>query len=243
MENDNINEEKQEKEKLIDGKKLLLFLGLFLFHEIISALLAARFLKFFCTNILHNYYDGLLQANVLLYNILASLFCAAFLICIYYKYLKEKFIDFKNNFGRYLGISIKNWIIGLVIMIVSNLVISSIVGLGTAENEAAVQNMITSNKILALFLTSILAPFIEEIIYRKGIFDVVKIKKYYPIISGLVFGGIHVIGSSTLAQYLYIIPYGALGYFFAKSYVETDNVYTSITSHFLHNLMCTLLSF
>ena len=128
-------------------------------------------------------------------------------------------------------------------MIITNLIIINITGMDSAENEASVQALIQSNKLFAILLTSLFAPIVEEIIYRKGVFDMVKNKKYYALISGIIFGLIHVIGSETLSGYLYIVPYGALGYFFAKSYEETDNIYTSILSHFIHNFICTLISF
>ena len=51
----------------------------------------------------------------------------------------------------------------------------------------------------------------------------------------LLFGGMHLLSASSLKELLFIIPYGSLGFFFAKAYYETDNIYTSIIMHIFHN--------
>jgi len=38
-------------------------------------------------------------------------------------------------------------------------------------------------------------------------------------------------------EILFIIPYGSLGFFFAKAYYDTNNIYTSYLAHFFHNLL------
>ena len=43
-------------------------------------------------------------------------------------------------------------------------------------------------------------------------------------------------------DFLYIIPYGALGAAFAYINVKTDNVYSSILVHFVHNSILTIFS-
>ena len=62
------------------------------------------------------------------------------------------------------------------------------------------------------------------------------------ITSGLLFGLVHVIGADNPLEYLLIIPYGALGMMFAKTINETDNVYSTILLHMLHNGCLTLLA-
>lgn len=85
-------------------------------------------------------------------------------------------------------------------------------------------------------MTSILAPFIEELIFRKAFKDAIKSKWLFVLTSGIVFGCLHVVGSiSSLYEILYIIPYSSLGIAFALAYHETDNIFSSIFLHFLHN--------
>ena len=162
-------------------------------------------------------------------------------ILLYHKYLKEKLINFKKNVKEYLEISFKNWLIGFLIMIISNLIITSFIK-GLGQNEAGVQNLIQKVPIIAFFITTLFAPFIEEMIFRKCLQDCFNNKYLYMIISGILFGLVHVIGADNTLEYLLIIPYGALGFMFAKTINETDNIYSTILLHMFHNGCLTLLA-
>ena len=118
-----------------------------------------------------------------------------------------------------------------------------------ANNEDAVRNMIDLAPLYMLFSVSIYAPFVEELIFRKSIKDSVlgfgnnKILKYlYILISGLIFSSLHVIGmTNSYLDYLYIIPYFGLGAAFATLYYKTDNIFSSISMHSLHNTVAIIL--
>lgn len=161
-------------------------------------------------------------------------------ILLYKKYLKEKWFDFKKNFKKYFEISFRNWFVGFLIMIVSNVIINSLVK-GLGQNESNVQELIMNAPFLAFILTTIGAPFIEEMIFRKSLQDCFNNKVIYMVMSGFLFGLIHVMGTDNLYEYLLIIPYGALGFMFAKTINETDNIYSTIIIHMLHNGVLTLL--
>ena len=114
---------------------------------------------------------------------------------------------------------------------------------GGANNEQAVQSLLSSLPAIMAIDICLLAPFNEEIAFRKTIKDVFKNKWIFVILSFLLFGGAHVISSAkTLTDYLYIIPYGALGGSFAYAFYETDTIFTSMTMHFIHNTILVLLS-
>ena len=162
-------------------------------------------------------------------------------IILYRQYLKEKWIDFKRNFKDYFEISFKNWLLGFLIMIISNIIINSFVK-GLGQNESNVQTLIQKTPVIAFFITTLLAPFIEEMVFRKSLQDAFNNKFLYMIASGLIFGFIHVMGSNNAYEYLLIIPYGALGFMFAKTLNETDNIYSTILLHMMHNGVLTLLS-
>ena len=158
-----------------------------------------------------------------------------------HKYLKEKWIDFKNNFKKYTKISFKNWFAGFIIMFISNIIINIFIP-GIGENESAVQTIIKQMPVIAFILTTILAPFVEEMVFRKYIKNCINSKILYMIISGLIFGFIHTSISTNTLELLLIIPYGSLGFMFAKTVYETDNIYTSIMMHMFHNGILTLLA-
>ena len=64
----------------------------------------------------------------------------------------------------------------------------------------------------------------------------------FILVSGIFFGYMHVAGSTSLTQWLYIIPYSSLGISFAIMYNKTNTVFTSITIHSIHNTILTILS-
>ena len=168
-----------------------------------------------------------------------------FFILYYSKYLKDKWLDFRKKFKKYAKISFKDWFTGFLIMYLSNMIIMRIIGT-TGQNEETVQALISNVPFIAFILTTVLAPFTEEMIFRKCLqdcFNEKKISKYlFMIISGLIFGLVHVLGASNSLEYLLIIPYGALGFMFAHTLLVTDNIYNTIMVHMFHNGVLTLLS-
>ena len=102
-----------------------------------------------------------------------------------------------------------------------------------------------------IFSTVIYAPFVEEIIFRKNIYDCVtafgsnKTTKWlYVMISGFIFAALHVSGTvKSNLDYLYIIPYLSLGITFSLLYVKSDNVFSTISIHAFHNLVAVILYF
>ena len=158
-----------------------------------------------------------------------------------FKYLKEKWIDFIKNFKKYSLITFKNWFMGFLIMIISNVIISYFIK-GIGQNESTVQSLIAKVPVIAFVLTTICAPIVEEMVFRKYLKDCVDRKVLYMILSGLIFGFIHTQIDVNILELLLIIPYGALGFMFAKTINETDNIYPTIMVHMFHNGVLTLLA-
>ena len=211
-------------------KNALLFLALslgFLIFEIVFYLIGIDFETItFKTSIILTY--------------IKYIFFIILLFLIYRKYLIKKLKDFKKHFIKYFDISFKYWVTGLVVMYISNIIIMSLIG-SVGENEEAVQTIITTFPLAAFFMTTFFAPIIEELIFRKSLQDAIPIKKFFPLISGLIFGYIHVMGASNALEYLLIIPYGSLGYAFGYNLNKTDNIYCTIMMHMIHNGVLTLL--
>ena len=220
--------------KLLNNKflnKILLCFGLiigYLLFEIIYLFIGIDF-------------DNLTTNGYLILSIIKYLFFMILLIVIYRKYLKEKWQDFRANFRKYLSISFKDWFTGLLIMLFSNMIINQFIQ-GLGENEQAVQELISFTPIAAFFMTTFFAPFNEEMIFRKSLQDVTKNKYIFMILSGLIFGLVHVIGASNPYEYLLIISYGALGFMFAHTLNETDNIFCTIMMHMFHNGLLTILA-
>lgn len=182
-------------------------------------------------------------SNSIILSTFSNICLLIILIIIYRRELIKEFKLFKKNLLENLDTGIKYWLIGLLVMMISNIIITYILGLNQAQNEQAVQKMINKMPIMMLITAGFIAPITEEITFRKTFKNIFLNKYLFIILSGLVFGSMHVITSySNPLELLYIIPYGSLGMTFATMYYKTDTIYTSISMHMLHNTILTLVS-
>ena len=173
----------------------------------------------------------------------ADIILAIILFLLYFKELKQEFKIYKDKFAYNFDVGLKYWFFGVLIMVCSNVLIAILTPLNNSTNETAVQAMIQVSPWLMLLTAGIIAPFVEEITFRKAFRNLFKNKWVFAISSGLVFGLLHVISSfSSPFEFLYIIPYGILGFYFALSYDKTNTVFTSIVMHMIHNTVLILLS-
>ena len=163
---------------------------------------------------------------------------------LYRRDLKKEFQKFRRNFIECMDTGFLCWMIGLAVMMVTNVMINIVFKAGGANNEKLVQSMIHALPWLMIINAGFLAPFNEEIVFRKTIKDVFgKYQWLFVGISFLLFGGAHVIEVAKVwTDYLYIIPYGALGASFAFAYYKTDTIFTSMVYHMIHNTALILLS-
>ena len=91
--------------------------------------------------------------------------------------------------------------------------------------------MITHSIIIVL-----IAPFLEEIVFRLSFNKMTKNPKLYAIITGVIFGTAHVISSlSNPLMILLTIPYSAMGIALGYAYKKTDTIFSSLAMHMLHN--------
>lgn len=187
--------------------------------------------------------------------ILYTLFCDIGYMIILFLLYKDKLIkDFKEyfkNFSVNFEGSFKYYFIGVLIMMATNMIIAIFFSGATANNEEAVRSLIDTAPLYMLFSVSIYAPFVEEIIFRHSIKDSImcygnnKLTRYlYIFISGFIFALMHILGQTTsYLDYLYIIPYMSLGIAFSVLYSKTDNIFSSISMHALHNTFTIVLYF
>lgn len=168
---------------------------------------------------------------------------ALILIFMYYDDLKKGFYKAKENFNAFFDFNLKIWIVGFIGMMASNLLINVFAPSAVAGNENAVQGMIDISPFIMLFTAGIIAPIVEELTFRKSLQDIIKNKTVFIIVSGIVFGLLHVVFAyESMIDFLYVIPYSCLGISFAVMVSKTDNICSSIFMHFLHNSGIILLS-
>lgn len=165
------------------------------------------------------------------------------LFFMYKKEIKKEFIDFKNNFGKYSDIALKYWILGFIAMFFSNIIITNMAPVKIAPNEQGIQEIIGAIPFISIIVIGFIAPFSEEIIFRKSFKDAIKTKWVFIFISGIVFGLLHVISQiNSIYDFLYVIPYSSLGIAFSIIYYKSNNIFSSIFAHSLHNTILVLIN-
>lgn len=176
------------------------------------------------------------------YLTISNLVLLTIYILIYRKTLIKDAKKFFKNFGDNLTTGIKYWLIGFIIMVASNLLITFILNKEIAGNEQDLRNFIDLFPLFMLFNTIIYAPITEELTFRKSIKDAFNNKWLFVIISGSIFGLLHILSYiTTWTDLIYLIPYGSLGIAFALLYYKTDNIFSTITMHAMHNFLAVIV--
>jgi membrane protease YdiL (CAAX protease family) len=177
--------------------------------------------------------------------VIADLMFIALLVFIFYKDLKVEFktyfSDFKNKFKN----SFKIYILGYMGMLFFNVLIA-IVLKDISSNESQVRELLYNNTVLTLFSIAIIAPLSEELVFRKSLAPLFKNKWIYVVISGLLFGGAHLLtnllnDAFSLKDLMYILPYGCLGASFALMDYNSKSTFSSIVIHSMHNTITGIL--
>jgi len=169
----------------------------------------------------------------------SSILVMILFIFFYKKDFKEDLKKYNKNDKEIFFDTLKLWAFGLLIMIVSNSIINTLTN-GIANNESINRQVVDKYALYAFPTMVITAPIIEEIIFRLSVRKAINNKYLFPILSAILFGLVHVIGTSGL-ELLYIIPYGALGFMFAYIYQKHDTIIAPISAHIIHNLVCAIL--
>ena len=171
-----------------------------------------------------------------IYLISYELFMISIICLILHDELKCAIEDIKKNHKQYFKTYFKYWLLALVIMFASNIIINMIAGGEIAGNEEAVRALFFKAPVYVFISAVFLAPVLEEMIFRQSIRNMFSNDLLFIIISGLVFGGLHVIGNiNHWYDLLYLIPYCTPGFVLAYIMSKTNNVLVSTGIHFLHN--------
>ena len=221
------------------GKRLKSFcigiIAFLLYFEGVPLLLNTFFKNFFRSK-------NAIVSNVSL--VLGELCIFLVLFIIFRKKIINDIKNFKKDSKKNLDTGFKYYFVGLLVMIASNIILSLVLG-NIAANESANREYLKMYPFYSIVAMIFIGPIVEEIVFRLGFRDTFKNWLPYAIFSALFFGGLHVYtaydGMTLLEilknweQMLYVVPYGALGFAFAKTYYDTNNICTSMIIHMLHN--------
>ena len=180
------------------------------------------------------------MSNTILMTSISSILTLLVLILIFNKTLTKDFYDFKKNWKKYIKVAVKCWAIGLGIMMFSNLIINYFImgGNTIAGNEEKVREFILKYPVYAIISACIFAPICEEITFRLNFKPLFKHIIPFALTTAFIFGGLHVLTDfSNFKDLFYLIPYGALGFAFGYTYFKTNNIFSTMCMHFIHNTL------
>lgn len=209
------------------NKNVLLGLLIFISYLIFS---------FFGSDILNifgiNKYPTVIKLIIVL---IYDLFILFSLVCVYLKNIRKDFKDFLTNLKYYLNNYLKYWFLNLGLMMITSSIISMITKIDNSTNQEYVVKILENFPIYALLSTVIIAPLTEELIFRLNFRKIFKTDILFIIISGLVFGIMHLSVASSFLELIYIIPYSIPGFIFAYTLKKSNNIFVPIFLHLLHN--------
>ena len=182
-----------------------------------------------------------LQKNI--YLISTGVIYLLFVLFIYRKELKDDFIKLKGNYLNDLSKFIPIYVFGVLLMAISNMIVFKFTNMNLSGNEVNVRNYIKLYPIYMIFSTVIYAPVVEEITFRKTIRNIVNNKYIFIILSGLIFGLVHLSSPYALNDYLMTIPYILMGMVLSYIFYKSDNIFVSISLHSLHNFILLIIQF
>ena len=185
--------------------------------------------------LLHINYAELPSYIQIIYSLSVELLMISIIFLIFDKEFKAAWQDVKKNHLTYFNQNLKYYIIGVVVMMASNMLIN-LLGGGMSTNETTIRNEFNFYPIYTFISAVILAPLLEETVFRLGFRSLIQNDFLFITISSLVFGGLHLIGTPINELFpLYLLSYCSCGISFAYMLKKTNNIFVSIGFHFMHN--------
>ena len=213
-----IEDEKPSKKDVFKSMFLILFFMIIMF-------LLPKF----------NFFDKI--PNIIVY---ISLFVT--ILIINFNYYKKDFKVFIKNINTYLPFILKRYAIMLGIMVLVAIPITYLNSGKVSSNQEILNSMFTKTPLLTSLLSCIYAPFVEESIFRLNISKIINNKIIFILFSGILFGALHVIDKYTnIYDLLYIFSYSTLGICLAKAYKDTNNIFVSMSMHFIQNTLASIV--
>ena len=177
------------------------------------------------------------------YTILVEILTILFIFLLFKKEIVHMWKDFYENRDKYFKKYFKYWFLILILMAFSNGIITLINKAEISNNQEAINDMFKRLPIYTYILSVFLAPIIEELVFRFCFMKIFNNKYLYIILSGVIFGLFHIIGSFESAyDFLFLVPYSIPGLIFAYILYDSKNIFNTIWLHFVHNGISMLAS-
>lgn len=137
------------------------------------------------------------------------------------------------------GVAI-GWILLWASSVIANLILMMLTQSEEAsQNQQIIELLMQVHPIFMVITTVIFAPLVEEVVFRLTIMKGFVGKPWIGIaLSSFIFGMIHVISAG---DFIYCIPYVAMGLALGYTYHKHQNIWYSIGVHLFQNLFSSLV--
>ncbi len=167
-------------------------------------------------------------------------------------FLYKVFLSDLSRFSKKAKLIISIIVVGYLYMILGNIIgktITSLIRLITntkdsiSVNQFAINKMLRSSYAPLMIIPVVLfAPIVEELVFRKSFFAIIKNDKIALVVSSLLFGLIHVIGETGVDFIVNLISYSIPGVMLGLFYIKNDkNILAPMIAHAVSNLISVLL--
>ena len=228
---------------------IIAYINFFSYKNMLKLILGENMKKGFLNVLLYLLFPGIFISmfhNIMNSNFAYSLFTILpyMILSIYYFIIyKKDFIYYLKNFKlKYIKWILIIWIIGFILMMLSNYIINyKILPNNISGNEELNRTLLFNHKFTYTLLLSIIIPFLEEISFRLEFKKNIKNKYVFLILTSLLFASMHLFTTTKVIELIYVIPYIILGFTFSFIYYKTDNVFSSIIAHIIHNTLIVIM--
>lgn len=170
------------------------------------------------------------------------------LVIVGWNYLTEDFSEYKNNQKPRI---IQSLLFGLLFTGVVYLVDLLVSKVGTSNNQEVIEDMFSYKSLIFPMVLSVVVfgPVVEELIFRKAIFNLFKNKHWIiPIIvSSLLFALPHMLSTnnvSAIKWLVLLVPYLISGLMLGVIYkISNENIFVTIIAHIVNNIFAVILIF
>ena len=231
------------KNKLINIIKLLVCMVVFFSIGDISK---------FILSIFNISVTNLNNKELVIYQFILSTVLFIIFILMYFEDYKKDYKKLKKDFKNNISYIIKMFIILLIVKELAGFLSSALIvilkydtSLLISENQKLIEEFVKNFPILMFISSGLLGPFYEEGLFRLGIKKVINNKYLFIVLSGTIFGLMHIFplsdGIPYLVGFIQSITYVIIGLMFAYIYQKSDNIYISTGVHLLNNLISVLI--
>jgi membrane protease YdiL (CAAX protease family) len=199
-------------------------------------------------------------------NLIVYIIGVVTLVILLWAFIKEDWQNTKRDFWRVILFGVAGWgfiMFGALIGTQLEYLLRVLVGLNPnyiPGNQEQIELLLQSKYFWVMAVAVLFgAPVLEELVFRKSIFGFCKkFLRLHPIviivISGLLFGSIHVLTSiiagllthagsaAILNELISLISYSFMGMALGATYVlGRENIFTSFIAHFIQNSLSVLI--